>query len=63
MLELRFFSKDEYGNETETRKTYNSAVLEEQFELDLLMTDFRQHLVSSGYTPELIKEFWEKHNQ
>lgn len=63
MLEMHFFSKDEHGNETETHKTYNPEVLEEFFELDLLMSDFRTHLLSSGHTPELIKVFWEKHNE
>lgn len=61
MLEIKYYYQDEFGQETETKKTYSEDVLETTVAIDLMMIDFKNHLKSCGFNDELIKEFAEIH--
>lgn len=68
MIEIKYFYKDEFGQESETRKTYTEDVLEATPAIELMVTDFKSHLKNCGYSDELIKEmidaqFGEEHAQ
>lgn len=57
MIELSFLYKDEEGQETETRKTYKEDVLETMPTIEIMFSDFKNHLKNCGYSDELIKEY------
>jgi hypothetical protein len=61
MIETKFYFKDEFGQVTETNKTYTEDVLEASPAIYLMFADFKNHLKSCGYTDELIKEFADIH--
>lgn len=57
MIETKYFFKDECGQETETRKTYSEDVLVTTLAIELMFSDFENHLKNCGYSDESIKEF------
>jgi hypothetical protein len=63
MLENKFSFKDEFGQETETRKTYTNEVIEHTPAIDLLVVDFVTHLQNCGYTDEVIVDTITDHLQ
>lgn len=63
MIENKFSYKDEFGQETETRKTYTSDVIEHTPAIELLVVDFVNHLKNCGYTDEVIADSITEHLQ
>lgn len=57
MIENKFYFKDESGEETETRKTYNIETSEFTPSIELIITDFKNHLKNCGFSDELINEY------
>lgn len=61
MIEIKYYYKNEFGQETETKKTYTEDILEIAPAIDAMFLDFKNHLKSCGYTDNLIKEFADIH--
>ena len=57
MMETKFYFRDEFGNETETRKTYTEDSMTDTHSIDFLFIDFKNHLKNCGFADELIQEF------
>lgn len=56
MIETKYYFKDEFGQEAETKKTYTEDAIEVTPAIELMVIDFKNHLKNCGYTDELIKE-------
>ena len=57
MLETKYYFKDEFGQEIETRKTYTEETIDVTPAIDLLFSDFKNHLRNCGYSKDLIDEY------
>lgn len=58
LIEVKFYLKDEFGQETETKKTYTEDCT---FDGDvpliqIMVEDFVNHLRSCGYAEKVIEE-------
>lgn len=56
MLETHFKFTNEDGQITETRKTYKEEVISITPAIELIVTDFKNHLLSIGYMEGTINE-------
>ena len=61
MIECKYYYKDEFGQETETKKSYTDTVLEDSMDIEVMMDVFKRHLRNCGFTEEYIKEQAKKH--
>lgn len=57
MIETKFYFKNENGEETESIKTYQPETTEIVPSIELIVTDFKNHLKNCGYSDELINEY------
>lgn len=57
MMETKFYFKDEFENETETRKTYTKDSMGDTPAIEFLFIDFKNHLKNCGFTDENIQEY------
>lgn len=54
-LILKFSYTDMFNNETNLYKTISSCAVDDSSEYDILVSEFRNFLVSCGFTEEVVK--------